>query len=177
MITIVGLLRFSRLPAFSFLFIVITSCGTLDSKKRTPADSQILIEEPQTPQAFLENYHSLKRTTAYRQNIWLAWNHGQDSSQIALCVDLRNQVYLVVRGTPDLRSKAKLPEYYQNLSVSVPTLQAKMDPDAFVLRDGNPPIIAIFQVPEDATESFGANAINHVLGRHVSPKSLTFQAD
>jgi hypothetical protein len=52
-----------------------------------------------------------------------------------------------------------------------------MDPEAFVLDTRNSPVIAIFRVPEDAPEAFGADVINAVLGTQVTPESLTFLAD
>lgn len=171
-------LRFFAWLAFCIPFIAILSCGTIDRKKvPVPANTPVPLVESQSPQTFLANYRDLKKTTAFRQNIWLGWNHGQDPAQIALCVDLRNQVYLVIRDSPTVRSQEKLPGYYQNLSVSVPTLRARMDPDAFVLHDGNLSIAGIFRVPDNPPESFAADVINQLLDKRITPEDLTFQAD
>ena len=155
-------------------FLALSSCVTLDFKKVTSPDDVALHEEPMPPQTFLENYQDLCKSAAYRQNIWINWNQGENNSQVALCVDLRNQVYLVVRGTPTERN---LPDYYQDLLVSSSTLRERMDPQAFVLRDLSSPISGIFCVPRDPPEFFAADAINQVLGTQVSPEGLTFQAD
>jgi len=171
-------LRFLTWLGFGIPFITHLSCGTVDRKKiPVPGDTPIPLVESQSPQTFLANYHNLKKTTAFRQNIWLGWNHGQDPAQIALCVDLRNQVYLVIRDSPTVRPQAKLAPYYQNLSISVPTLRARMDPDAFILNDGNLPIVDIFRVPDNPPESFASDVINQLLDKRITPEDLTFQAD
>jgi hypothetical protein len=162
--------RLSAVSAICLTGIVVTSCGTSPA----PGESPPLIEQ-QTAQTFLENHHALKKTTAYRQNIWITW--GEDSYPIALCVDLKNRVYLVVSAASKVQKKTKLPEFYQNLSVSVPALRARMDPDAFVLNEAVRPIFAIIRIPEDPPESFVADSINQLLGTHITPESLTFQAD
>lgn len=177
-ITMIARLPFPCVRAFCFLLVVVTSCGTQNPNTlAAPADTSSALEEPQPPQTFLENLRALKTTTAYRQNIWLAWNQGRPSSQVALCVDLHNQVYLVIRDIPEHPLPKPLPVYFQNLIVSVPALRAGMDPDASILHSENPPVVAIVRVPDDAPESFGADAIHQLLGEHVTPAGLTFQAD
>lgn len=158
--------------------IAIPSCGIVD-RNRAPAtnESPIPLEEPQAPRTFLENHRDLKQTRAYRQNIWIGWNHGQDPSRIALCVDLQNQVYLVIAGVPAERDRAELPIFYQNLGVSVPALRARMDPEAFVLDQTDPDHVVILRIPDEPPESFAAEAIHQVLGKRVAPEQLTFQAD
>jgi hypothetical protein len=176
-ITISARLLFSPFAGFCLFAVVVPSCGSPDMKKRNPSGFNILIEEQQPAQTFLGTCRDLRTTSAYRQNIWLAWNQGEDSSQIALCVDLKNEVYLVICSSSAARSDAKLSDYYTSLITPISLLRARMDPEAFVLDTRNSPVIAIFRVPEDAPEAFGADVINAVLGTQVTPESLTFLAD
>lgn len=160
------------------ILISISSCGGLEMNRKTAGnDSSTSFEELQSAQTFLENYHDLKRTTSYRQNIWIHWDHGVDPSQVALCVDLENQVYLIIRDSPIAGSGEKLTDFYRNLSLSVPTLRSRMDPDAFILDNRSSPLVVILRVPDNPPESFAADAINQLLGRSLTPDRLTFQAD
>jgi hypothetical protein len=164
--------------SFGVFFIAISSCTYLDTNRKTTGNnSSSSSEELQSAQTFLENYHNLKKTSSYRQNIWINWEHGVDSSQVALCVDLENQVYLIIRDSPTAGSEEKLTDFYRNLSLSVPTLRSRMDPDAFILSNRNSPDVVILRVPANPPESFAADAINQLLDRRLTPNRLTFQAD
>lgn len=164
--------------SFGVILIAISSCGILDKGGKTGGnESSTSFEEIQSAQTFLENYHNLKQTTSYRQNIWINREHGVDTIQVALCVDLENQVYLVIRDLPTTGSKENLTDFYQNLSVSIPTLRSRMDPDAFIMDNRNSPLVVILRIPDNPPESFAAEAINQLLGRRLTPDRLTYQAD
>lgn len=163
---------------FGVFSIAISSCGCLDTNRKTAGNnSSSSSEELQSAQTFLENYHNLQKTSSYRQNIWINWEHGVDTSQVALCVDLENQVYLIIRDSPTAGSEEKLTDFYRNLSLSVPTLRSRMDPDAFILSNRNSPHVVILRVPANPPESFAADAINQLLDSRLTPDRLTFQAD
>ena len=171
-------LQFLTIITLCLISIAIPSCGGLGMDGKTVGShSSGSFEELQSAQTFLENYDNLRKTTSYRQNIWINWEHGVDTSQVALCVDLENQVYLVIRGSPTAGSEEKLTDFYRKLSVSVPTLRSRMDPDAFILNNRNSPLVVILRVPDNPPESFAADAINQLLGRKLTPDRLTFQAD
>ena len=158
--------------------IAISSCGGLEMDENTVGnDSSSPFEELQSTQTFLENYHDLKKTTSYRQNIWINREHGVDKSQAALCVDLEGQVYLVIRDLPTAGAEKRLSDFYRNLSLSVPALRSKMDPDAFILDHRNSSHVVILRIPDNPPESFAADAINQLLDCRLTPDRLTYQAD
>lgn len=128
--------------------------------------------------SFVGNVKALKESRGYRQNCWMKPRGGTDKSlSAALCLDLRDQVYLVVFSDDSNRSLERLPERMRNLVETPSRLRSSMDPDAFILNERNLPIAGIMHVPDDCTESCGTDFINSLLDRNYQPEDFGFQND
>ena len=159
------------------LILPLASCSHEAGQDHPPqgGPSTPVSEEDNTPASFLANVESVRSSRAYRQNCWMMLRNGKDDSvSAALCIDLNNQVYLVVFSNQpphELSGKMRAHE------VSTSRLRASMHPEAFVLDGKNVPIAGIFRVPENCTEAFGADAINSLLGSSWRPADFGFQYD
>lgn len=161
-------------PALSAILPLFPCSCSHDVRQDHPARAAVS-EGDSAPASFLDNVEAVRSTRAYRQNCWMIPRNGKDdSSSAALCIDLNNEVHLVVFSN---RSPKKLSGKMQGYQVSISRLRASMHPDSSLLDGKNAPIAGIFRVPEDCTETFGADAINSLLGSSWKPGDFGFQYD
>jgi hypothetical protein len=168
--------RLCLVPAV-LVILPLASC-THEAGQARPAvggDSAQASEGDGAPASFLANVEAVRSSPAYRQNCWMIpKGGGDDSTSAALCIDLKQQVHLVVFSK---RVPRKLSGKMREYEVSASRLRASMDPDAFVVDGRNVPVVGIFRVPEGCPEAFGADAINSLLGTRWKPGDFGFQYD
>lgn len=173
----------TRLPEIATVLLVAflpVSCGPMDpqvSPLRAEASAPAL-EGENVPKSFVANVKALKESKGYRQNCWMIPEGGTDQSfSAALCLDLHDQVHLVVFSDDPNPSLERLPRRMRNLVETPSRLRASMDPDAFILDQRNLPVAGITRVPDDCTESCGSDFINSLLDRNHEPEDFRFQYD
>lgn len=130
------------------------------------------------PTSFVASVKELRESKGYRQNCGMIPGNGSDNSfSAALCLDLQDQVYLVVFSDASRRLPDQLPRQLLGCEVKPSRLRSTMHPEAFILEKPSHPLAGIFRVPESADESFGAEAINFLLDRNYNPQDFGFQYD
>ncbi|RYD22114.1 MAG: hypothetical protein EOP88_09175 [Verrucomicrobiaceae bacterium] len=128
--------------------------------------------------SFVASVRGLRKSKGYRQNCWMIPGNGSDNSfSAALCLDLQDEVYLVVFSDASRRLPDQLPWQLLGCEVKPSRLRSLMHPDASILERRGHPVAGIFRVPEKPEESFGAEAINFLLDRDYQPQDFGFQCD
>lgn len=162
-----------RLLVPALLAAVTRSSCTFPRSHHLPTGEEV---SPDT--SFLANVNGLRKSKAYRQNCWMIPGNGSDNSfSAALCLDLQDQVYLIVFSDASRRLPDKLPWQLVGQEVKPSRFRSTMHPEAFILEKPGHPLAGIFRVPESADESFGAEAINFLLDRNYTPRDFGFQYD
>ncbi|RYD48117.1 MAG: hypothetical protein EOP85_04210 [Verrucomicrobiaceae bacterium] len=142
------------------------------SSSRTSASS---FRDESAPTTFIANVKDVRASLAYRQGCWLSpESKTGEASFAALCVDLENQVHLVIFSNRPARKVTGKMSIYQ---ISAAQLRSSMHPGSTVFGNTNVPIAGIFRVPEDCGEAFAADAFNALLGTTLKPRDFRFQYD
>lgn len=165
-------------PACRFLIPVLLVTFTLPSCVLSKWHHGPASADASSHGSFLASVEALRKSKAYRQNCWMIPGNGSDNSfSAALCLDLQDQVYLVVFSDASRRLPDKLPWELLGYEVKPSRLRSTMHPDAFILKKPGHPVAGIFRVPETPAESFGTEVINFLLDRNYSPQDFSFQFD
>lgn len=173
----------TRLPGIVSVMLVAfptVSCEPMDPQA-PPSRAEASVpsfEGENVSKSFVANVKALKESIGYRQNCWMIPRDGADQSlSAALCLDLQDQVHLVVFSADPHRSLERLPLRMRNLVVTPSRLRASMDPEAFILNERDLPVAGITRVPDGCTESYGTDFINSLLARKYEPEDFSFQYD
>ncbi len=168
--------RMWTIPALLAL-LPFTSCAPDAGQGRTqhPDTNASLSRDESAPTTFLANVKEVRASPSYRQSCWLSPESktGEESSA-ALCIDLKNQVHVVIFSNRPARNVTGKMAIYQ---IPATRFRSSMHPGSTVLGNNNVPIAGIFRVPENSQETFAADAFNALLGTDLKPRDFRFQYD
>jgi hypothetical protein len=164
------------MPYFSCGLLLVSSCQSLLPGIGRDIGNGVDCLEEESSRSFREICRELKNSDGFRQNVWLC---GKLEVRAAICMDMDRRLYLVVWSEHPALTAKRIDESYRRLMVAPDILRSRMDPDAFILGQpgGSEPPVGIFQIPDDAGESFGIDLINHLFNLDLKSEDQRFGWD